>query len=130
DMHTTFSDEQMKDINQYGHGKGMSVIDTYYNLEEFLASSEHRTIHHHLESVRMFDTNNQHDERLYGDEISKAISLAEINNPNNQRVITMAVTANTDITADEKDFYKSKGNGEATSWSAAINRLTLGTYES
>jgi len=130
DMHTTFSDEQVQDISQDGHGTGMSGIATYYNLEEFLASSEHRTIHHHLESVRMFDTNNQHDERLYGDEISKAISLAEINNPNNQRVITMAVTANTDITADEKDFYKSKGNGEPTSWSAAIDSLALGNYES
>ena len=128
DMHTIFDDKVVQDISRDGHGTSMAGIATYFNLEELLESNESLEVNHKLESVRILNDKIIHDPKLYGAITSEAISLAEITNPNDKRVVTMAVTAGFDIDADEKDKTKFKGDGKPTSWSAAIDNLALGNY--
>lgn len=130
DMHTTFADGIVQDISQTGHGTGMAGIATYFDLENLLESNEHIKINHKLESVRIVDDKIKNQLELYGDITSQAINKAEITNPKNNRVVVMAVTAETDINADKRDKDKFRGDGNPTSWSAALDNLALGNYES
>lgn len=128
DMHTTFNDEIVQDISRDGHGTGMAGIATYFNLEELLESNDYLEINHILESVRIVDDKIANDPKLYGSITSEAISLAEITNPANKRIIVMPITAGFDVNADEKDKTKFRGDGKPTSWSAAVDNLALGNY--
>lgn len=128
DMHTTFSDEIVQDISNFGHGTGMAGIATYFNIERLLEDNEAIEINHKLESIRILDDKIANDAELYGDITSKAISLAEITNPKDNRVIVMAVTAGYDLDADSDDKVKFKGDGQPSSWSASIDNLALGNY--
>jgi hypothetical protein len=128
DMHTIFDDGIVQDISEDGHGTGMAGIATYFNLEELLESNDYFEINYKLESVRIIDDNIRNDSELYGAITSEAISLAEITNSDNKRIIAMAITAGFDVDADKKDKTKFKGDGKPTSWSAAIDNLALGNY--
>lgn len=128
DMHTIFDDGIVQDISRDGHGTGMAGIATYFNLEELLESSNHLEINHKLESVRIIDDRIVNNPKLYGAITSEAISLVEITNPDDKRIVAMAITAGFDVNADEKDKTKYKGDGKPTSWSAAIDNLALGNY--
>ncbi|HHV36115.1 MAG TPA: S8 family peptidase [Syntrophomonadaceae bacterium] len=128
DMHTTFNDGIVQDISGDGHGTGMAGIATYFNLEELLDGNDYLEINHKLESVRIIDDRIVNDSKLYGAITSEAISLVEITNPDEKRIIAMAITAGFDMDADEKDKTKFKGDGKPTSWSGAIDNLALGNY--
>lgn len=129
DMHTVFLDGDVQDISQNGHGTAMAGITTYFNLEDSLSSNEKIEVNHKLESVRIIDEENPNDEKLYGAITSQAISLAEIENPKDKRVIVMAVTADVDVNADKNNKNRFRGDGKPSSWSAAIDSLALGIYE-
>jgi hypothetical protein len=69
-----------------------------------------------LESVKILPPKtDQNSPELWGDIISQAISLAEINSPFRKRIFCMAITA-PDINHD----------GKPSSWSAAIDQLISG----
>ncbi len=128
DMHTTYNDGIVQDISGDGHGTGMAGIATYFNLEELLENNANIEINHKLESVRIIDDRIVNDSKLYGAITSEAISLAEITNPHDRRIIAMAITAGFDMNADRKDKTKFRGDGKPTSWSAALDNLALGNY--
>lgn len=128
DMHTTFEDRIVQDNSSNGHGTGMAGIAIYFNLEGALESNNSIEINHKLESVRFVDEQIENDVDLYADVTSRAISLAEINRPNNKRVFAMPVTAGFDFNADKKDKRYFRGDGKPTSWSAGIDNLALGNY--
>jgi len=117
DMHTTELSRGTAD--RVGHGTNMAGLAAYFNLEEKLESVDPIEIYHFLESVKIMDKPYDNEEELYGDITTKAISLAEIENPNTNRSICMAITADTDI---EKD-------GRPSSWSGAIDSLIAGAYD-
>lgn len=62
---------------------------------------------------------NDNKEELYGYITARAISLAEIENPDVNRSICMAITGNTNI---EKD-------GRPSSWSGAIDSIVSGASD-
>lgn len=128
DMHTVFDDKIVEDISKDGHGTGMAGIATYFNLKDSLESNGPIEINHKLESVRIVDDKIENDSKLYGAITSEAISLAEITNPKNNRVVAMAVTAGYDLNAEKNDKTKFRGDGKPISWSAAIDNLALGNY--
>ena len=99
-----------------GHGTKMAGIASYYNLQEALVSDDPIHIYHYLESVKMFNESDENDPRLYGDITRRAINLAEIENPEANRSICMAIT--TDSNSPE--------NGSPTSWSGAIDAIVAG----
>lgn len=99
-----------------GHGTEMAGIAIYCNLEEALLSDEEVFIPHKIESVKILPPRGENDPDLYGYITGQAISLVEIERPNVNRIICMAVTSskyNTD-------------NGSPTSWSASIDEITSG----
>ncbi len=128
DMHTIFDDRIVQDISKDGHGTSMAGIATYFNLEKLLECNDFLEINHKLESVRIIDDKIVNNPKLYGSITSEAISLAEITNPDNKRVIVMPITAGFDLVADRRDKTKFRGDGKPTSWSASIDNLALGNY--
>lgn len=102
-----------------GHGTNMAGIAGYFNLQEKLESNDKVKLYHYLESVKILDKNKDNPEDLYGDIISEGINLAEIENPNINRSICMAVTSKSDIVTD----------GRPSSWSGAIDSTIAGATE-
>jgi len=101
-----------------GHGSLMAGVATYNNLQELLASSDNVTLYHKLESVKILPPQGQNDPELWGDITSQAISIAEFNSPDKQRIICSAVTA-----SDTRD------RGRPTSWSGAFDNITSGAID-
>jgi len=117
DLHTI---DVVKGISdKVGHGTNMAGIAAFFTLEDKLESMEPVEVYHFIESVKMMDKATDNPEELYGELTVEAVSLAEIENPNVNRVICMAITADTTI---EKD-------GRPSSWSGAIDSLISGADE-
>lgn len=102
-----------------GHGTKMAGIAAFFTLEDKLETIDEIEVEHFLESVKMMDRPSDNPEELYGSLTAEAISLAEIENPDTNRAICMAITAGTDI---EKD-------GRPSSWSGAIDSIISGSQE-
>ena len=117
DCHTIETSRGVADIA--GHGTSMAGIAAFCTLEDKLESMDVIHAYHFLESVKMLDKPDDNPEELYGELTSEAISLAEIENPEINRVICMAITAETGITQD----------GRPTSWSGAIDSIVSGADE-
>ena len=96
-----------------GHGTNMAGIAAFFTLEDKLESMNVFEAYHFLESVKMMDRPDDNPEELYGELTAEAISLAEIENPDTNRVICMAITANTNIDKD----------GRPSSWSGALDAI-------
>jgi len=108
-------------INDHdGHGTLMAGISTYGDLISCLESSNPIHLNHKLESVKILPDpiNGTNKPELWGNIISRAVSLSEINKPNRNRVFCMAVTSE-----DTKD------QGRPTSWSGSIDQITSGAIE-
>jgi hypothetical protein len=110
----------VNDTNRFGHGTLMSGLAAYGNLIEKLQHNLPVEISHRLESVKILPPNNYNPNpiELWGYITSQAVSLTEINHPNRNRVICMAVTSTegTDL-------------GRPSSWSAAIDSITSGAED-
>ncbi|HCS10327.1 MAG TPA: hypothetical protein DIV40_02615 [Clostridiales bacterium] len=102
-----------------GHGTNMAGIAAFFNLEDAFESNDIIEINHFLESVKIMNKPNDNKEELYGYITARAISLAEIGNPDVNRSICMAITGNTSI---EKD-------GRPSSWSGAIDSIVSGASD-
>ena len=99
-----------------GHGTLMAGLAIYRNLEEALESQDSIHIQHKLESVKLIRKDGENNDRkLHGDLTQQGISRAESEQPQNKRIICMAVTINEDI-----------NKGIPSSWSGALDQITSG----
>ncbi len=99
-----------------GHGTGMAGLALHGDLVAPLADQATRTLSHRIESVKILPPNGfpPNDPHSYGPITQGAIALAEIQNPERQRVFCMAVT------------NENRSGADATSWSAAIDQAAAG----
>lgn len=105
--------------DHFRHGTLMAGIVAYGNLTDSLSSAQQIIINHKLESVKiLFKSPLKNDPDLWGDITSQGISLAEVQAPDRQRVICLAVSA-----SDTRD------RGRPSSWSGAIDNITSGADE-
>ena len=105
-----------------GHGTEMAGIILYNDLQEALESDKTITVNHKIESVKILPNRGQNPRDLYGALTQNAVSIAEIDNPSEKRIICMAVTAKEEL--DNPDE-----TGKPTSWSAALDEITSGATE-
>jgi subtilisin family serine protease len=101
------------------HGTLMAGIAAYGDLKEVLESGEQIELIHQLESVKILPPPpEQNQPNIWGFITSQAISLAEIQAPDKQRTICMAVTAE-----DTRD------RGRPSSWSAELDQQASGAID-
>ena len=110
DVHTVFGDGDVSDFD--GHGTGMAGVALYHDLNQSLLSRNTISIPYRIESSKIL-RNQKNDPELYGAITAQGILFNEIENPNKDRSICMAVT--TDAT-----------DGHPTSWSGAIDEIVAG----
>ena len=102
-----------------GHGTEMAGIAIYGDLQEALENPGHVEINHKIESVKILPKYGQNPREFYGAITQRAVSLAEVDNPQSKRILCMAVTAPDSPNQD----------GRPTSWSAALDEITSGSAE-
>ncbi|MDZ7725314.1 MAG: S8 family peptidase [candidate division KSB1 bacterium] len=102
--------------DQVKHGTLMAGLAGYGDLIKILSNNQSVHINHGLESVKIipFDSVKKSHE-LWGDMTLQGISLAEIQSPDTNRIICMAVAAE-----DTRD------RGRPTSWSGKLDQLAAG----
>lgn len=110
DIHTVFDDGDVSDSD--GHGTGMAGVALYHDLNQSLLSLDTISIPYRIESSKIL-RNQKNDPELYGAITAQGILFNEIENPDKDRSICMAVT--TDAT-----------DGHPTSWSGAIDEIVAG----
>ncbi|ETS92668.1 S8 family peptidase [Veillonella sp. AS16] len=109
-IHTVFDDGDLSDYG--GHGTGMAGIALYQDLNLSLLSRDTISIPYRIESSKILRRQNN-DSELYGAITAQGILFNEIENPDKDRSICMAVTADTT-------------DGLPTSWSGAIDEIVAG----
>ncbi|RIW11199.1 S8 family peptidase [Veillonella parvula] len=109
-VHTVFNDGDLSD--REGHGTEMAGIALYHDLNYHLVSREEITIPYRLESSKILRSQSNQPE-LYGAITKQGILFHEIENPDKNRSVCMAIT-----TSLESDNF-----GVPTSWSAAIDEI-------
>lgn len=97
------------------HGTQMAGLALYGDLAAALASREPVAIPAALESVKILPNVGENEARLYGAITADAVHKAEIQAPERNRVLSMAVTADHDLR-----------EGRPSSWSAAVDQLSCG----
>lgn len=99
-----------------GHGTGMAGLALHGDLVGPLAGNQPIQLNHRLESVKILPPPDLpgNDPHSYGPITQSAILLAEINNPDRDRVFCMAVT------------NEGRSGADATAWSAAIDQAAAG----
>lgn len=110
DIHTVFDDGDVSDSD--GHGTGMAGVALYHDLNQSLLSHDTISIPYRIESSKIL-RNQKNDPELYGAITAQGILFNEIENPDKDRSICMAVTT------DAID-------GQPTSWSGAIDEIVAG----
>lgn len=113
DLHSCHPSWDVSD--HHGHGTEMAGLALYGDLTEMLAGVGPISLGHQLESVKILPPTGQNPSHLYGAITKEGVARAEIQAPERQRVISMAVT-----TTDFRD------RGQPSEWSAAIDSLTSG----
>ena len=98
------------------HGTPMAGLTFYGDLSDLLDSNDRVQIYHTLESIKLIEINHAHDPELYGAVTEEAVSRAEILNPDNKRIICMAITADALI-----------HHGRPSSWSSALDQILFGS---
>ncbi len=101
-----------------GHGTQMAGLAIYGDLVEVFTANTPVQVSHQIESVKMFNSTDQHSKELYGAVTSESVSRVEIEQERS-RIYCMAIT-----TSDDRD------RGDPSSWSAAIDDLTSGRNDS
>lgn len=98
-----------------GHGTEMAGLAVYGDLAPLLAASSPVVLRNRIESVKILPAHGANEESLYGAITATATSLVEIQAPRRSRCFSLAVTAKPLV-----------GDGQPTSWSAAIDALATG----
>ncbi len=105
------------DSYRHGHGTPMAGLIIYGDLIEPLTSNMRISVSNNIESIKIVDRT-ANDPDLYGQITLEAISIGEIMNPKNKRIVCLAVTS-----PDNKYL------GRPSSWSAAIDQKMFGSIE-
>ncbi|MGM1054492.1 MAG: S8 family peptidase [Bacteroidota bacterium] len=105
------------DSYRQGHGTPMAGLIIYGDLIDPLTSSAQINVFKNIESIKIVDSS-ANDPDLYGQITLEAIAIGEIMNPENKRVVCLAVTS-----PDNKYL------GRPSSWSAAIDQKMFGSIE-
>ena len=105
---------QWEKYDHVGHGTLMAGTAIYGDMLSILNSGRPVFVGHILESSKILPKE-PNPKKLWGYITSQGISLAEIQAPERQRIICMAVTA-----SDESD------RGRPSSWSGSIDELASG----
>ena len=113
DCHAYEADWGTHDHN--GHGTLVAGVSAFGDLLGHLQGTHQVALSHSLESVKILPPHGGNDQKLWGHVISQAVSKAEIQAPEKQRVICLAVSA-----TDTRD------RGRPTSWSAKIDGISSG----
>ncbi len=103
--------------DRMGHGTQMAGLAVYRDLTDALGSAAPVQLTHRVESVKIFNEADPHDEELYGAVTQESTYRVEVD-PDRRRLFCMAVTA-----TDGRD------RGRPSSWSAAIDALAAGAAE-
>jgi hypothetical protein len=114
DCQAWLSDWGTNDHNK--HGTLMAGLAAFGDLAKHLGHSLPIIVGHRLESVKILPPNGENNPDLYGEITMQAVSLAEIQAPQKQRVIVMAVGSTIDT-----------GTGKPSSWSGAVDQIAFGT---
>lgn len=101
-----------------GHGTPMAGLILFGDLSETFDSSDRVKIYHELESIKIIHNSEANDPELFGKVTQEAIARAEILNPDNKRIVCLAVTA------PENNHV-----GQPSSWSSAIDQTLFGSVE-
>lgn len=102
-----------------GHGTEMAGIAIYKNLTDAFLSVNPIVINHNIESVKILPPKGENRFENYGAITEQSVAMAEIVNPEANRVLCMAVTC--------KEF--NTDDGSPTAWSGAIDNITSGANE-
>ena len=103
------------DSYRQGHGTQMAGLIIYGDLIDPLSSSTPINVSNNIESIKIVDYLSN-DPDLYGQITLEAIAIGEIMNPENRRVVCLAVTA------PDHQYL-----GRPSSWSAAIDQKLFGS---
>lgn len=98
-----------------GHGTQMASTILLGDLSHVLQETSALSIYHHLESVKIIQGNHANDPELYGKITLEAVSNAVTINPENKRIVCLAVTSD-----------NTHHHGKPSSWSSAIDKLLFG----
>lgn len=107
--------------DRVGHGTEMCGVATFFDLQACLESDKPIEVAHRIESVKIIPDGDSdaNDPELYGDITRQAIYLSEIENPQVNKVICLAITS---------DKYNTD-DGSPTSWSAEIDNISSGAHD-
>ncbi|MCI5165668.1 MAG: peptidase S8 [Candidatus Electrothrix sp. GM3_4] len=100
------------------HGTLMAGVAAFGNLQEILIHDELIGLKHCLESVKILPLTGVTEPELWGDVTAQAIYKADIQAPDKQRIVCMAVTS--DDTRDQ---------GKPSSWSAELDQMCSGAAD-
>lgn len=104
------------DFSDYkGHGTGMAGVALYHDLNQLLVSHEVINIPYRIESSKILRREPNTPE-LYGALTAQGVLFNEIENPDKNRSVCMAITTSSDEAA----------HGIPTSWSGAIDEIVAG----
>jgi hypothetical protein len=99
-----------------GHGTQMASLVLFGDLTDTLQNSNHFQVLHTLESVKIIHPSQANDPDLYGKVTVEAIASATVLNPDNKRIVCLAVTS--------KDVFH---GGKPSSWSSAVDKIIFGS---
>ncbi len=119
DLLTANPDWVPTDNQLSSHGTEMAGLALHGDLFPAMQDQGERPLHHRLESVRIMPADGFPPNELarLGTITSTAVALAEIQNPESDRVFCMAIT-NEDVSGER-----------GTSWSASVDRTAIGKME-
>ena len=119
DLLTANSDWVPTDNQAVSHGTEMAGLTLHGDLVAALQDQNERPLRHRLESVRIMPSDGFPPNELarLSTITSTAVALAEIQNPDSDRVFCMAIT-NEDVSGER-----------GTSWSASVDRAASGKME-
>ena len=101
---------------RHGHGTPMAGLILFGDLTDSLSSSQDVIVTTRIESVKVIDRS-QNAPELYGQITLEAVALGEVMNPDNKRIVCMAISA-----------PENNHSGIPSSWSAAIDIKLFGTH--
>jgi len=119
DLLTANPDWVPSDNQAESHGTEMAGLALHGDLFAALQDQSERLLRHRLESVRIMPADGfpPNEPARLGTIMSTAVALAEIQNPDADRVFCMAIT-NEDVSGER-----------GTSWSASVDRTAVGKRE-
>ncbi len=98
-----------------GHGTGMSGLSIYGDLTVALSNRSRIKILHGLESYKLYNPADPHDEQMYGAVTELACNTPAVDFPNNPRIYCLSIT-------DRSTAF----HGRPSAWSAAIDKIAMG----